>query len=174
MIASTREKPKKVLVITDSFPPEVVGGAELSLYNLLCKLNRNDKELVIASLSSSVSRLELQEYDGFKVYRVPFQEEWPKYTASARRSVRYLGFLKELLSHGTDAVKLVRAIATNVILHKRHPGSAIEGALQGTLRHRFRNRQGPPLRHRLLPKQLRQLLQEVREQVVPLQESPTR
>lgn len=112
----------KVLIITDSFPPEVVGGAELSLHNLLTRMN-TDAEICVAALSSQTDIVKYEHYDRFGVYRIPFQENWPAYTSSPTRSIRYMGFVRDLLSQGKSTPQYLKAVGTNVQLHKQFPQS---------------------------------------------------
>lgn len=114
---------RKILVVTDSFPPDVAGGAELSLYSAMRDMNYHDTTTVVVALSGHVKQTTVSRVDGFKVYRIPFHEEWPGFTREPRRSTRYLSFCRELLRCRSDALKFLKAVAINVWMHKRHGGA---------------------------------------------------
>ena len=72
----------KVLVLTDSFPPEVKGGAELSLKSTLDQLAADGQwRIEVLALSSQESRLETEPYP---VHRMRFPKRWPPIGAGCR------------------------------------------------------------------------------------------
>lgn len=114
---------RKILVVTDSFPPDVAGGAELSLFSAMRDMSYHDTTTVVVALSARVKKVTVSRVDGFKVYRIPFHEEWPGFTREPRRSARYRAFLSELVRSKSDFFKFLKAVAVNVWMHKRHSGA---------------------------------------------------
>ncbi|AOS97765.1 Glycogen synthase [Microbulbifer aggregans] len=94
---------KTVLVITDKFPPEVSGGAELSLNNMLSEMNYHNMRVVVAALSPGRYELKKDIYRDRTVYRIPFEDSWPVSTVSAgklRMSYRLLKYLLRNFTKG--------------------------------------------------------------------------
>lgn len=114
---------RKILVVTDSFPPDVAGGAELSLYSAMRKMDSHDTTTVVIALSKNVEKPTVARVDGFKVYRIPFHSEWPEFTREPSRWARYKKFVAELVRCRSDVFRYVKAVLVNVWMHKRHPNS---------------------------------------------------
>ncbi|GAB4532610.1 MAG: hypothetical protein Tsb0010_13620 [Parvularculaceae bacterium] len=72
---------KKVLVVTDAYPPEVSGGAEISLKLMVDALAKGECggefDIVIAALSRRAAALSSEDVDGRRVWRLPHIDEWP-------------------------------------------------------------------------------------------------
>jgi glycosyltransferase involved in cell wall biosynthesis len=121
------EKPqrfyRKILVVTDSFPPDVAGGAELSLYSAMREMSYHDTTTVVVALSGHVKHTTVSRVDGFKVYRIPFHEEWPSFTREPKRMSRYRAFVSELVRSGSDCLRFLKAVGVNVLMHKRYKGA---------------------------------------------------
>lgn len=68
---------RPVLVITDRYPPDSHGGAEISLSLTVGALAEAGVPIVVAALSDTCRALLKTEHEGVPVYRVPFSPTWP-------------------------------------------------------------------------------------------------
>ncbi len=68
---------KRVLVVTDRYPPEVVGGAEISLSLVLQPLLKKNYEIFVATLSGNGGGGKPLDHEGVSVYRLPNIAAWP-------------------------------------------------------------------------------------------------
>ena len=66
----------RVLVVTDRYPPDREGGAELSLQTSLAHLPQG-VEVQVAALCSTSPVIERAVVDGIPVARIPFSRVWP-------------------------------------------------------------------------------------------------
>lgn len=66
-----------ILVITDQFRPDIVGGAELSLEASLLPLVEKGYRIHVAALSRHVREVALEQHGPLPVYRIPFSQVWP-------------------------------------------------------------------------------------------------
>lgn len=66
----------KVLVLTDRFPPYSEGGAEISLYHVLSKINKSH-EVVVVTLNDKIDKVQETIYSDIKVFNVPYSSTWP-------------------------------------------------------------------------------------------------
>ncbi|WP_299593143.1 glycosyltransferase family 4 protein [uncultured Microbulbifer sp.] len=119
---------KTVLVVTDKFPPEVSGGAEISLNNMLSEMKYHNMRVVIAALSPGRYQLKKEVYRDRIVYRVPFEDSWPVSTVSAgkiRLGYRLFKYLARNFSKGN--VRTIYRLGLAAIVRKLWRGQA--GAL---------------------------------------------
>ncbi|WP_444904974.1 glycosyltransferase family 4 protein [Microbulbifer sp. CnH-101-E] len=119
---------KTILVVTDKFPPEVSGGAELSLNNMLSEMEHYNLKVVIAALSPGRYELKKEIYRNRTVYRIPFEESWPISPVSAgksRRMFRLAKYFARNFSKGN--FRAVQRVMLAGIVRKLWPSQA--GAL---------------------------------------------
>ncbi|MCX2832667.1 glycosyltransferase family 4 protein [Microbulbifer thermotolerans] len=118
---------KTVLVVTDKFPPEVSGGAELSLNNMLSEMKGHNVRIVIAALSPGRYILKKEIYCDRLVYRVPFEESWPVSVVSAgkiRLAIRLLKyFIRNFSRNNFRSVYRVMIAGLVRKFWSRHAGS---------------------------------------------------
>jgi glycosyltransferase involved in cell wall biosynthesis len=119
----------KILVITDRYPPDTHGGAEVSLHLTLRKLNQIGVPISVAALSDAHRSRVKEQVDGIDVYRIPFTNVWPPQLFSYRGRLRFLPskkIRKAIRTALTDIGYLVANSTTplsrrfkNLILHDR-------------------------------------------------------
>jgi|GEM_PF-6606982 len=74
-VRSIETEKKRVLILTDRYPPDVVGGAELSLSLTLRSLVK-DFEMEVVALTDSSAQFTNDIQDDIRVWRNPFKDEW--------------------------------------------------------------------------------------------------
>lgn len=88
-----------VMVLTDQYPPQVTGGAELSLHAQLKDTTHYDTRVVVVTLDHHRSRVGRGFHDGLEVVRVPFREHWPAFVQETSRLRRYRTAFGEYRRH---------------------------------------------------------------------------
>lgn len=68
----------RILVVSDRFPPETAGGAEISLELVLSRLHARRARVTVVTLSEHRFDLGRTEFGGIPVYHVPFSPLWPR------------------------------------------------------------------------------------------------
>lgn len=82
-------QPINVLVLADRYPPDVYGGAELSLSLTLSKLaTQEDILITVAALSENDPSVRHDEHQGIPVCRIPFNGQWPPVSIATTSIVR--------------------------------------------------------------------------------------
>lgn len=77
MHGTSAEKGRPVLVISDRYPPDTVGGAEVSLQLTLNTLRDRGWPIVVAALSHEVDVPRVEQVSGITVHRIPYPRVWP-------------------------------------------------------------------------------------------------
>ena len=67
---------KRILIVSDRFPPDHEGGAEISLQSTLNELKQS-YDINVAVLCNNVSRISCTRETGLTVARLPFPDTWP-------------------------------------------------------------------------------------------------
>ncbi len=65
-----------ILIVTDRYPPNAHGGAELSLHIMLSGLD-NKADIVVLTFNESTSTPRFYELDGVNVVEFPYPVDWP-------------------------------------------------------------------------------------------------
>ncbi|WP_444933553.1 glycosyltransferase family 4 protein [Microbulbifer sp. JTAC008] len=119
---------KTILVITDKFPPEVSGGAELSLDNMLSEMEHHNLKVVIAALSPGRYALKKEIYRDRIVYRIPFEDSWPVSAVSAGKIRLLFRLIKHFVRNFSRGnFKTLQRVALAGVIRKLWPGKV--GAL---------------------------------------------
>lgn len=105
-------------MVTDRFPPETDGGAEISLHDTLAVIPREQFDIKVFALSAAGGRVRQDAVSGLPVLRVPFDPVWPQGLNDAR-------------ARGSGRAGLLTAIAREAA---RRPSSAGRLAKFSTLR----------------------------------------
>ena len=89
---------KRVLIVTDKFPPNISGGAEVSLHIVAQQLLKQGFDIAVATLNDSLQKTNYLEYEGFRIYEIPFNSSWPPSARNRNRnSGRTSGFMTQSL-----------------------------------------------------------------------------
>lgn len=91
---------RRVLVISDRYPPKPNGGAELSLHLMLSSSQRKD-EILVVTFDETITSGSLYQIDGIDVLKLPTQAPWPvhsipfaKYLTLQTSKTKWLSFLR--------------------------------------------------------------------------------
>jgi len=76
-----------ILVVTDRYPPNAHGGAELSLHIMLSSLAKKDRILVL-TFNEAIESTQFYEHDGVGVIELPFPTDWPYHHHTIRQFAR--------------------------------------------------------------------------------------
>ncbi|GGC05173.1 hypothetical protein GCM10007205_12960 [Oxalicibacterium flavum] len=68
---------KRILVITDRYPPFAEGGAEISLHILLKQIVDANNQVAVITLNEQLGKVEKTNYQGVEVFKVPYSSRWP-------------------------------------------------------------------------------------------------
>lgn len=125
--------PRRVVVVSDRYPPDVAGGAEVSLHVLLRQPVLREQVLVV-TFDKALAGPARRAIDGVEVLAVPASAAWPLHRLSQHEverlktlpaAQRWTAYLREAL----DAA--IRAPAANVpALAYRLFGGRVRGGLQ--------------------------------------------
>lgn len=78
MPPSRKRLPTRVLILTERYPPDTWGGAELSLREVLRVLSPDEWSCHVAAFTTAASPAKGPEYDdGLPISRVPLSSAWP-------------------------------------------------------------------------------------------------
>lgn len=71
----------KILILSDSFPPYIPGGAEKSIFNLAQVLRQRGHQIFVITTCRKKSAEENLDYQGLKVFRIfaDFHDRWRSY-----------------------------------------------------------------------------------------------
>ena len=84
---SDNVKGKRFLVLSSLYPPDVLGGAEMSAHNLAQWLKKNGAEVGVLTTAQSPAEIcEAKEENGVKVWRVWMPRLYPMYAASKAKA----------------------------------------------------------------------------------------
>jgi glycosyltransferase involved in cell wall biosynthesis len=77
---SPEDEPMKILSISSLFPPDVLGGAEMSAYNLACWLQRQGHQMtVLTTAKTPEEELRGRLVEGLAVYRFHMPRPYPMF-----------------------------------------------------------------------------------------------
>ena len=121
-----------VLVISDRFPPDSIGGAEISLYSLLKPLSQENMNIKVATLSHNHSKIVIEQVEpSIEVYRIPFPSGWPpqfdipvgSYRKYKKKYIRLLQRLSAILKYifrksSTSRIDKIKRILSAIYLRR--------------------------------------------------------
>ena len=123
------KKNSSILVISDCYPPEIRGGAELSLQQFLENADSTNWKIVVAALSQHHSKPITEQIGPVTVYRIPWFPCWlPSVSFDSMRDIsqpspmfhRIVRVFRYLFKSGTSGkcVRLVNLISGYYIVRK--------------------------------------------------------
>lgn len=80
----------KILVVSDRYPPDTHGGAEVSLHITLRKLHQKGVPISVAALSNTHRSPAKEQIEGIDVYRIPFTTLWPPHRFFYESRLRFI------------------------------------------------------------------------------------
>ncbi|MDR4306531.1 glycosyltransferase family 4 protein [Chelatococcus sambhunathii] len=104
--------PRRVVVLSDRYPPDAAGGAELSLH-LLMREQPLREQAVVVTFDKSLGAPERREVDGVDVIALPMSAAWPLHRLSQHEVDR--------LKRRRSGVKWRRFVAEAAALGVRNP-----------------------------------------------------
>lgn len=106
--------PNPVLIVSDRYPPDSHGGAELSLKMTVDRIVAAGVPVIVAALSDQVAKPTRGVHDGVTVYRVPYSQTSPPQVLWAARRVQRVPsrVLRSVLHHALASARYVAASAS--------------------------------------------------------------